>query len=1511
MQKRISHFRIYTISFIVWFILVVIIGVLLSNDFFKTSKEDILRLVNEEIPVELNVADIKLVFPFNLDLYNITVCTKDSKDEFLYLEHLQLIINPLRYFIRDNVYDILYYISSKNGTFYTKHFDIDNINKYNVATKPTSSKETLVTANEILYILENKSIIIDNFAVKYDKGAADDFDLSLDRLSAYFTETKYILDSTFNLPDNTKLTVNLDSSKNIYISTNVDKYLNIEKAALKLRATDRSGILFDYGLDLSLTNDYLKALLHTKKDSRITATSLVDNKDKDVISVEYNLKNKQADFELYDLTITQKMIYKSIDMLKDVKNTGMKNIVPVEFIETDGEKFAEALGYINGFVSSHINLKGHYDPEKPIYIDMNSKTKLRALSLDFALELTNNILISDRFNLDIEDTANVSATLYAPLEDIYATKFSANVRELKLGEHEASFDIKLSTVFNKVNTSFSQLQIENVRFNQFYIQNETFDILVNKVAKRARIKNTNADDDIFAFDVFFKDTEDMSLSGRGVLPTAFINNLAGKNVIDPLVLVHAEYTVTNVNNKNKNIKHDLSVYSENIIGFEKIFEVDTTFINNQLLLNSFVLKPDGSAPIKAHGKAFQSSTDKWVVSMDVATPVGEYNPTAVISKYNDRVVVDLKTADAVIEGSGVVGFDGAINFDLETKERLSFDGVDVLANVHLAKKAQQDDIDLNGNLDINFSKNNVHFNATSDFMLAKDNTIMMTNIVYQQLGYRLNGTGSFKMENNIAANVKLALREDRGGEGSIYANVIVNADHINADIDTRKIPISAVYTTSKFDGYFSGGAIIVGSTKSPSVVLRDVELTEFDFAGERFHITAKGEYRDKKAIIDEVLIVKHGRMNVYLDNRETIRIYDSIISEDRQWVNVDVKNYVLLSTFNAKLKYNMVKDNYGKSVYNVTGTGLRINNRKLPNLNTTAIYDGTRIAFSHRGGHGLRGNMLLLDGTAIFNTWYIYDNVELLNGYGEVRGGRANMYLVSEKLGLEIFEIFNVIFKRIDTYEGDFTFRQGDKDYTLYSHITGELSNLSIDGRFVGRGKVVSQYFKDTFDDSTVDFDFNGKVFNINQLTLLTKKNSRGVVMVGAADFLNNSFDNMNFHMTTEGEAKGTFWSAGIDEGFLDANADFGIFKTIGLVKLELDFLDSMTEPTIAGDVYIERNELQFTVSPTTRRYTSSIYRTAHKVNYDLTVHAIARTQVSYNLLGNMTLQEDSTLTVKNNLINGVELDGNLEIERGTIYYLQNVYDVESGSVEFLGTSDIDPIINLTSSTKKRYINSGSSYDVTLYMDIANTKLSSLLGTGGEVMASAPILFYTQPPLSTYETSLLAGVNPSETRSIEAVATASGSLEDNISNTSDQLSGIVSSYSGLLLRNYAFRPLERWLRQYLSIDYFGVNTEVVDRLLFENDQNYDIDEYLAGTGVELGAYVSRDLFLKVGFTYDATDSVSTLSGIEEQTYGIVPNVGFEISLPYFKLANLVFEYNIVPIGIEKGQDFGLKGRYRF
>lgn len=1519
MRKRISRFRIYAISFILWFSVVLSIGIVASNDFFRECKEDILNFANEHIPVKLYVDDVKLVFPFTLNFNKITVGTKDAKDEFLYVDNLQFVLNPFKYFVRKDVYDILYYVSSQNVTFYTAYFDIDDIEKYVDKSEP-SNKDTVAVINEVFDILENKSISINNVRLKYDKEhKLDNFDFNLETLNAYFTDKRYVLSSTFNLPDYTKLSLSLDSTKSLPIEGKVNQFLNINNASLALKANDRSGPLFDYNLELSLKDYDLGVLVHSKVDTRVNANNLLDNKEHELLRASYNIKEKKADFDLNELTVTPKIFRKSIAIINDIKNTDLDKIIPVSSIDLDSKKFAQALAYIDGFVSAKLNMKGSYDPDKLLYIDMSAQTDLTHLALDFDMELTNNTIISDRFKLDIGEETDIEVKFYVPIKNWYASKFSASVKDLNVSDYQTSFDIALSSVFNRNNSAFSQLNIENIRLNQLYLDGESFDILVNKNAKTASIKNTNADDSIFAVDVYFKNTKNLAVAGRGLLPTKFINKIAGKNIIDPLVEVHATYSVTNINNKEKNIKHDLSLYAERIIGLDRIFEASTTLEDSQLLLNSFVFSPDSSNPIKASGRVFQSDTNNFVGAFKVDTPFGSYDPRAVVYMRGNKIAIDIATSDSTIKGTGSVGYDGAVNFNLATTEKFSINGVDILANIDVLKEAQDENINLDGKLDIYVNKDNINFTLKSDLTLISNNTVMLTNMVYQSMGYQMNGYALATM-GDVSSNIKLDLKEIDDGEGSIVANAFVNADNINADIGIQKLLISSIYSSKKFDGYLTGGVTVVGAINNPSVELRDVEIADFDFGPDRYHITVKGSYRDREAKIDDIHVKKLGTINKYFDGmarQQTVRIYDGVISEKYQRLNIDVKDLFTLSRYNAKVKYEMKQDSSGVNVYTLLGTGLKINSRKLPNLAVIANYDGNKIVFKTVGSHGLEGNMMLIGGSCIFNMWYIYDNVRLLNGYGEVRSGNANMYLVSENLGLEIFELFSVIFKRIDTYKGDYTFAVGNKNYTLYTHITGPFSSLSINGRFVGRGKVVSQYFDDTLDDSTVDFNFNGNALKINQLTLLTKKDVRGVQMVGEAAFLNNTLEGMNFYLTTTSDAKRSFFRYR-PENFLNANADFGIFTTQGLIKLELNFVGSVANPSIVGDVYAERNDINLKMPIVSSLYTTDIYGTVHRVSYDLTIHAISTVKVRYMLAGIFTLKDNSELVVKNNLVNGVEIEADIDVERGSITYAQNTYEVESANMVFSSGSKIDPVINLTSSTKKSYINNGVSSSVTLYMSVVNTRLSSLVGTSGEALENSPIKFYTSPQLSVYETSLLAGVSSTESRGLDSLVGSTSSIYEYSGDTTSQLQDILNSYGDLLLQQYVLNSVEKFIQKgFPFIDYVSINSSLIYGLFFDDVsifEDFNLSRAFSGTTINFGSYIGNDLLVKAGLTYDEVAySNDSLNILNETKYALFPTFGFEIQniIPDLKLVNLGLEYNITPIGVNSGQEVSLKAWQRF
>ena len=1489
MQNKIPRFRIYAISFIVWLLLVIAGNAIAMNIFLSNSKDQIIDFINTKIPVKLEVGDIKPSFFLNFDFYNVTISTKDNDNEFLLIGKIKLYLNPIRFLSKKDLSRIITDININDAIFYSKYFDISALKKSDNSIK--IDDDILQSTQKALSLLEYKEINIRNFTAKFDKDTDEQLNISLYNLSAYFTEGKYLLSSVINLPDNTTLTLNLDSPRIIDNTTNTNIIKNINKAYITLQAYDTNNQLFDYDGDISLT------------DSNFNF-SLYEENDKQVLDVFYRLEEAKTYFELNDFNISKKSMSKALRIVNDAKVEGISTTETASFLSKNNRELTDAIDNIDGFISATLNVKGYYKKNEPLYVDMLASAKAEDIIMDVGLKLTNNILMSDNIHMNIKQ-AYINGSLFIPISNVYESKASISISNFNIADKPSFLEIDLESIFDRKEKSLSRIKIKNIRYDNYNIENQSYDIFFNKINKSAYIKDTYALDEMFAFNLYFRTDSKVLLKGEGFLPVGFINKIADKNIIDPLVLVHADYTVSNI---NKKLNHNLNIAFENMVTLEKIFEANATIEDEKLLLNNLSYKLDENNNINGKGSISRVSSDIWNLAMSIDTPIGLYEPRGEIVRDNNKTLVNLSTLNNTIKANGVVKDDGFIDFKIRTEKDISFQDMEIGANINVLKETNKNNIDINGNLDIRLANDMLEFNATTGFMLSNNNVIMLTNIKYENRGYILNGSGIIDTSQGVN-KINFVLQEPSNGEGVIYSDISINKDNILAMLNINKIPLSSIFVGLNADGDLYTKATIIGSMKKPSVYVEEFSLKDFDFSAYRFDVSLKGFYRDEELSLEDVFINKIGENNIYLTKEESIKISKAFFSKEEQYASITVRNLFLLSRWNGKIEYNMEHDNFNNKVYTLEGKSIKINKDKIPNFFTRAIDDGKKISFEHKGGHGLKGNILRAGGSYIFNTWYMYQNSEFLNGYGELRGENLNMFLVSDTLGLEIFEVFNVIFKEIETDKGTY-FTVGDKQYTLYSHITGALSSLMVKGRFVGKGKVQSQYFKRLFDDSTVDFIFDGNVLRIAELSLLTKSDKSGVIMTGSSDFLNNILDNMDFNLFSVSDGFDIFLLPDRGSGFLDSDADFGLFRTRGLAKLNLFFTGSIPKPEISGDVYLEKNDVQFTVSPNQKIYQSYIYGAYHYLYWDLRVHDVSRVQVNHNLLGDIYLEDGSMLSVNNNMANGMELEGTIDLVRGNIYYIQNIYQIEDGSIEFTKDNSLDPLVNLRSFTRRRYVSGDIPYDVTLYMEIVNARISSLLGTVAQSIS--PVRFYTIPALSTYEVYQLAGIPASSMEQIDII-TSKTVFED--SHDSDQIRGVFSSYSDLMLRNFVLRPVERWFRQFFGIDYVGVNTEILDSLFFEekeSGENFNVNDYFEGTSVSFGKYVTRDLFLKYEVTYEGTNSMATIGNINQQAYHFNQRFGFEVNLlPDFKLANLVFEYNIHPFEVQKEQEFNIKTRWRF
>ena len=239
-------------------------------------------------------------------------------------------------------------------------------------------------------------------------------------------------------------------------------------------------------------------------------------------------------------------------------------------------------------------------------------------------------------------------------------------------------------------------------------------------------------------------------------------------------------------------------------------------------------------------------------------------------------------------------------------------------------------------------------------------------------------------------------------------------------------------------------------------------------------------------------------------------------------MTIEVDKLFYLSTYSGTINYNMRSLSDGSKEFRIQTTPITINKRKLPEFGTVVNYKKDYITFENNKSHGISGTISNKDGVSETALKYVYDNYNILNIDGTVKDTgkeQVDLLLTSDRLNVEIFEIFNVLFTEIQSSPTNFIV--DNKPYTLYAKVHGPKDDIAINGRFLGHGKKVKiAYFSDVFDSTVVDFNFDGNMFNVNNLTF-TYKGKKNLAITGEAEIFKNNINYMAFDLLSSDEQLG------------------------------------------------------------------------------------------------------------------------------------------------------------------------------------------------------------------------------------------------------------------------------------------------------------------------------------------------------------------------------------------------------
>lgn len=1479
-KDRYSRFRMYIATTLMAFMIPALfsVSIVLSNK--QKYLDNVIEYINKVSPIDISISDISISYKLELVLDNVKLYSKNSKEAFFDMDKASLRFNFLRIFIKRDPLYLLSDINIDNADFYPIVFDT-SIFKSESTNKKNIYESMRDTVNSITPIFMDKNIHIKNFSAKVvDNNSTTE--VSLNSLYGNFRDYGYFLSYDLNLPDKTIVHLASESTT------------NLSDIKTLIYAKDENGDLFKY--NLFITNTYDKV-----------ESSLQNENKYDFINFNYNHNNEDINFSVTNIKIEKDTVYKFMDIALDTP-------IIYKFVKLDNKKITSISNYINTFRDADINAYGYYSLKNITnsYIDFDLKVRNKLFNVAVNAELTNNSIILSNANINALD-GSIIASGIVPLSDPISSVISLNVKDINAGAKKLSTKLYLTPTSVNDKEIKSRFTISSFTYANTLANPLSFDFLYNRDDKDIALNlRPNKYEQPFNMSFSLDKTKPILAEAKGVIPQDIFLVLLGKNIIDNLSSLNISYSLSNaMYTEGKGNVHILKASSRKIYTEEYLIRIGMSAYQNVIDIDDIYYRLSEDSGINANAKIEYDKNFNVKINGNVGTPAGNYGLSGfTTTSTNGNRIIYASTDKSEIIASGVMSTNGLLDLNIKTPKTLSIKDIDINVDVDINNYTQEP-IYVYGNIKANKNLAPV-FALNTQFELSNQ-SIMLTNIVLDYGENRVSGNGILTSSDGIGKFT--ALLKDIENDGIFALDASINKNNVYGKVTISQLPFDI---SGKAYGILTANATVIGLMNSPVVYLEKFDIKEFQIPGMRFDISLTGYYKTDELELKDILVTKTGSFGIVeskaFAKKQQIKIPYAYFSKDLQNMQVEVNNIVYLSSYSGTIDYNMRRLPDGRQEFRIQTTPITINKRKLPEFGTIVTYNGEDITFTNTKKHGINGFISKEEEGTKTDLIYVYDDNNMLNIDGMIKNTKrdqVDLLVTSDIINVEVFEIFNVLFTEI--HSSPTNFMVDGKPYTLYAHIHGDTDNVAIDGRFLGHGRRVKiAYFNDVFDDTIVDFNFDGHMFNVNNLTFTSKK-KKNLSVTGEAEIFKNTINYMAFDLLSSDEQL----------GLLDGNLNLGITKVKGPVHVDITVGGNIAAPRIGGILTLMKSDVQLSTLPSGSTYKERVYGILSKIYWDFTIEAWRQVRVAHNLVGDVYLEEGSKMRVYNTLMDGIELAGTVNVDRGSIYYLQNIYQLESGSVTFPPNNSLDPIITATAYTYKKYYPSTANISsqsfeseiagesVTLYMEM-NARLSQLVSS--ENSGLSPVRFYTIPALGQYQVNQLAGIPQGSFGSREDQMFAeSTSSRSSINN--DQLQQLTMNYSDLLLRSTVLRPVERWVRQFLGIDYINLSPTVVNNLLFvTNNNSISPTSVWDNTSVGIGKYVSKYLYLKYDVTYRAVDTTRpSVNGKNVDPYYFDHQFGFEVSLlKNYKLANFVFEYKINPFDIQgKGQDFNIVTRWRF
>lgn len=1449
---------------------------------------NIISYINKVSPINISISDIELSYRLEIILDDVKLHSKNNPSAFLDLDRASLRFNPLRIFLKKDIFYILSEVDIDNANFYPALFDnsILNRNKHNQNLNTNDIKTTIENVADLFI---DKNIRIRNFSTRIiDNGEASE--VSLNSLNGNFRNYRYFLSYNISLPDKTSIYFSIESKPDLSeINSIID-------------AKDEKGELFKYNLDF--TNDYNDILEGSLRSYSNNFANLT-----------YDYNNKRLDFCITNINIQKSAIYKLMNIALDTP-------VVRKFIKLDNKTIITMSNYIGGFQYANINIKGHRIQNENLYLDMDLKAKDNFFDLFAKAQLINNNIILSNAIINLLN-GNIVASGIIPMDKPILSRLELRVNDISAGMNNISSELTLRPVTSSKERIVTRFTMQELSYANVLSYPMAFNIIYKIKEKEIEINLIeNKYKEPLNANIYLDNTKPILVSANGTIPQDIFMVLLGRNPIDNLSSLNINYSMSNaLYTDGKGNIHSLELASRKIYTEEYLIRIGALAYSNIIELNDIYYKLSDSGDIKAKASIEYDKKFNVKINGNVESPFGKYNLNGfTMDSTNGNKIIYAATEKSEIVANGSITTNGTINLNIKTPKEININNNVLNADISIDNYTQKP-FYIYGN--VKFDKNAAPiFTLNTQFELSNQ-SLVFTNIIVDYGANRVMGNGI--LDNRDGINKFTALFKSANNDGGLVIDASINKNNVYGKLTVSNLPFNLNYANGIY-GILSADATVIGLLNNPIVYLDRFNIKDLELLEDRFDVSFTGYYGKNEFELKDFLMTKTGKSGVVVSRIFTrpqqVRIPYAYFSKDLQNARIEVNNLFLYSAYSGNINYNMRRLPNGIAEYRIQTSPITINKRKLPEFGTIMIYSEGKISFTNTESHGINGIISKEENETKTELNYVYDNYDILNIDGVIRDTKNNqvdLLLTSDRLNVEIFEIFNFVFSEIQSSPTNFII--DNKPYTLYARVHGDKEDLAIDGRFLGHGKKVKiKYFSDIFDDTIVDFNFNGNAFSINNLTFYSKR-KKNLAVTGEAELFRNSVNYMAFDLLSSDEQL----------GLLNGDINLNAIRIKGPLHLDMTVGGSISAPTIGGTLTLMRSDVQLRLINNQNNYTQHVYGISSKIYWDFIIEAWRQVRVNHTLVGNFYLEEGSKMRIYSSLMDGMEFAGTINLERGNIYYLQNTYQLENGSVTFPESRSSDPIIEATAFANKKYYSSYSSANaaseyfenelssenVTLYMEM-NARLSQILSS--DTAGISPVRFYTIPPLSQYQVNQLAGIHQGSfgNREEQMFAQSTTSLDRATMNNSQasQIAQLAGSYGDVAIGNatstYLLRPVERWISRLRIIDSIDFNAPAVNNLITYNN-NLTLAKIFNNTSVSIGKTFSKYLYVKYDITYNSKDpDRPNLFGRPQDSYYFDQRFGFELSLlRNSRLANFSFEYKINPFYIQSiGQDFNFVIRRR-